>query len=33
MAKKYFRKPEVYKFAYAKKIDSTDLIKGKITIE
>lgn len=33
IAEKYFRKPEVYKFAYAKKIDHRDLVKGKITVE
>jgi hypothetical protein len=33
LASKYFRKPEVYKFAYAKKIDGRDLMKGKITVE
>jgi hypothetical protein len=33
MANSFFRKPEVYKFAYAKKIDAKDLIKGKISIE
>ena len=33
VAKTYFRKPEVYKFAYAKKLDAKDLLKGRITIE
>ena len=33
IAKDFYRKPEVYKFAYAKKIDAKDLVKGKITKE
>ena len=33
IASKFFRKPEVYKFAYAKKMSNKDLVKGKISIE
>ena len=33
LGRKLYRKPEVYKYAYAKKIDSKDLLKGNITIE
>jgi hypothetical protein len=33
ISKDFFRKPEVYKFAYAKKLDAKELLKGKISIE